>query len=77
MPLITRWNLEIFKTEDLLDAKQVAWVLHSRGFKRVSLHATPGKNEYKTYAKIDFVGKELQKFYYVEYMARTTSEKVS
>jgi hypothetical protein len=75
MGLIRRWQLETFRTTDINDARQVVWTLDKRGFTHVSFSDTVGKNEYKTYAKIDLVNRDLEKCYYVEYMALSTGEK--
>ena len=71
MTLINRFNLEIFKSTDFHDACQVVYVLNKRGFKKVKFSDPVSKNEYKTYAKIDLVKKDIKKFFYVEYIEQT------
>jgi hypothetical protein len=72
MKLINRWKLDIFRTQDLQDAREVVRSLHARGYKRVAFSDPVDGKQYKTYAKIDFVRKEAKKFYYVEFMSHGT-----
>lgn len=70
MTYIHSWRLQMFKSDNLKEAAQIAYSLGKRGYVRVGLNDDLVGEQYKTYARIEVVkGAEATKFYFVEYMA--------
>ena len=66
---MSRWKLEIFKTEDFEEACDTVRVLHARGYSKVEFSDIIDKYQYKTYTKIDILKKETVEIYCVEFMS--------